>query len=432
MLDFRIEWLDAPSVRNEALAATWARLEIVADGKRPSQALVKKSRAVHDGVYTSLFPLCRFIVRNWWSLFHERKKQAGEQGVLHDDLGSSIDWMRRHNLFFSREGMAYPDLSIYREDTEVVLRWDDRRQAANSSVQFIGTDFVRITPADAEHTFGEVVDRVLERIADIEDEDVKEVQQDWMAIRQSAQGERPLCERIAALGLDPYGEGLGLLEDILDEVPFSETILQDLLAATAPANVDVTLDAVARLLRRLVDPCGVLARPADLHGHGCNDHRPYRAGYTRASRVRKVFGISASEPIEDMKATIDAALGVESSVHWSRSDIQSVDGVVQASRQPAFMGTGRKRTAKRFHLARAFHHFLYSTDATTPRRLITRGGDWQQACSRAFAAELLAPAQALSQRAEGISVWSETGNLARMFDVDPMVIAHQISNHDLC
>lgn len=203
-LDFRIEWLAAPSVRTPILAATWARLEIVAGGKLVTQAITtEEPRSFRSGIYTSLFPLASFLVRNWWNLFHERKTQIRGFGILIADLDRSIEWDQRHNLLQSREGMSYPNLSIYREDREVLLRWSDNKQAASSPIRFIGTDFARVDVRVAEIAFGNVVDQVLERLEGVEDEEADDLREDWLAIGRSANTERDLCERLAALGVNP-------------------------------------------------------------------------------------------------------------------------------------------------------------------------------------------------------------------------------------
>ncbi|TMQ05968.1 MAG: hypothetical protein E6J90_47520 [Deltaproteobacteria bacterium] len=62
---------------------------------------------------------------------------------------------------------------------------------------------------------------------------------------------------------------------------------------------------------------------------------------------------------------------------------------------------------------------------------MTRASDWQQAASRAFAAELLATAAALAERMEGRADWDAVEKLADLFEVQPFVIHHQLSNHGL-
>ena len=91
----------------------------------------------------------------------------------------------------------------------------------------------------------------------------------------------------------------------------------------------------------------------------------------------------------------------------------------------------RPKSDERFLLGRALHHWLYVTTEAAPQRLLTKGHDWLQASSRAFSAELLAPARALSKRLAGRADWERQDELADEFEVNRMVIAHQIDNHGL-
>ena|SRR5690606_21911435 len=118
--------------------------------------------------------------------------------------------------------------------------------------------------------------------------------------------------------------------------------------------------------------------------------------------------------------------------HWSTRAGYNVDAAIQVNGVAAISATARASTARRFLLARALHHWLYVTTGDAPQRLLTKGHDWLQASSRAFAAELLAPARGLSRRLSGRADWGELQEgLAEEFQVNPMVIAHQVENHRL-
>jgi len=76
MLDFHVEWHDAPGVKDRVLARTWARLEIQLNGTGSHQRWLTlcvraKSDSVHRGVCGSVFPLAEWVVENWWLLLHE-------------------------------------------------------------------------------------------------------------------------------------------------------------------------------------------------------------------------------------------------------------------------------------------------------------------------------------------------------------------------
>ena len=87
-------------------------------------------------------------------------------------------------------------------------------------------------------------------------------------------------------------------------------------------------------------------------------------------------------------------------------------------------------TTERFLLARSL--FLEANSMVVERRLVTSSHTWDQRASRAFAAELLAPADALRDRINGNSVSSrDVAQYADEFMVDPVLIERQLENHAL-
>ena len=86
-------------------------------------------------------------------------------------------------------------------------------------------------------------------------------------------------------------------------------------------------------------------------------------------------------------------------------------------------------TQERFRLARAL--FLHHFAAAQGRRLVTAAHTWDQRASRAFAAELLAPAAALARHVGTRISLRDIDELAEEYQVSPLVIEHQIENHRL-
>ena len=85
MLDFVVEWHDAPGVKDAVLAKTWARLEIhISDYQLPlhflTQCIRSKVNSVHRGVYSSVFPLAEWVVENWWFLQGLRTRFLSDLG----------------------------------------------------------------------------------------------------------------------------------------------------------------------------------------------------------------------------------------------------------------------------------------------------------------------------------------------------------------
>ena len=84
---------------------------------------------------------------------------------------------------------------------------------------------------------------------------------------------------------------------------------------------------------------------------------------------------------------------------------------------------------ERFRLARAL--FLLHFAATPGRRLVTSAHTWDQRASRAFAAEVLAPAAALAKHVGARISLRDIDELADEYQVSPLVVEHQIENHRL-
>ena len=100
------------------------------------------------------------------------------------------------------------------------------------------------------------------------------------------------------------------------------------------------------------------------------------------------------------------------------------DVPVLAAHRPA------DRSSERFLLARSL--FLQANSRPAERRLVTASHTWDQRASRAFAAELLAPASALRDRIRGDTVSArQVAQYADEFGVDTLLIEGQLENHAL-
>lgn len=429
-LDFLIEWEEAPTVRSAVLASTWARLEIRVQGKPITRFWSEPTNAIRTGVHGSLFPLACWIVRNWWHVLVETIPSPVVLQGARRTQSIVRPWMERHNLVHAREGMAYPDLAIYREDDLVGLRWLPDPEVVTTPGRFIGEGVVHIDRPEVEASLASVVDSVLARTADVVDDDVAALRADWNAIQASSSAERALCERMAALGLDPYApEPDSTLEDLLStDLGLPPAVLNDLLAATTRDRIHGHL-AKTRQLIALLPAAPVMREPR--RGGAAHDPRPYRAGYQRAEAVRSQLGLDPADPVHDLPALLERQVGVVESKWVPAGERQDIEAAVERNGVCSIVAGERAARAERFLLARALHHWQFVTRGDHETRLLTHARDWQQSASRAFAAELLAPAKALAARLDGESGWESLQQLADEFQVDTKVIAHQLENHGL-
>ena len=93
------------------------------------------------------------------------------------------------------------------------------------------------------------------------------------------------------------------------------------------------------------------------------------------------------------------------------------------------IGQNRPATSKRFTLSRALWHYLWDD---SPLFMITTAHTYRQRVERAFAAELLAPAEGIAQLLESppeAASQEELEQIAQRYGVSSMVIEHQLRNH---
>ena len=439
MLRFRIEWQEAPGVRVGVLARTWGRLVIEAGDRLVTQAVDVRSESLRGGVYGSVLPLCQWILENWWFLLNESYRFPAPHAAR--ELAKSPTdrpWVQRHSLLAAREGGALPDLMIFRDDRAVVARWTpDQEDSIHPSLRFTGSGEVQMDPAEAEHGLSELVREVLERLAGLEDSDAKSLQEEWAAVLASMQSERELCEWSARLGLDPYNadELTEKVADVLSEriSGLEGSIRDDLLDAGQALNLEEDLEWLDKAHSAALDAGAPIAAEARLT-RATDARTAHELGYACAQATRQYLSESdGQEPVGDMDDVLHR-LG------WAQSPSRTVavqpkgrlEAVLERSDEGGSVAVahGGDAAVNRFRLARAafLRHFSSNREE---RRVVTKAYTAEQRASRAFAAELLAPAADIAKHIGDQVSPDEIDQLAQHYKVSPFVVSHQIQNHRL-
>ncbi|MFV1969362.1 MAG: ImmA/IrrE family metallo-endopeptidase, partial [Pirellulaceae bacterium] len=438
MLSLLTEWNDAPGVKDPVLAATWARLEIkdesAAESKWLSRVIRSTTNSVDRGVYGSLFPLAEWIVENWWFLLHEscRVPEFGSGRRLASDPAQRA-WVQRHNLLTAREGGALPDLSIFRDGDAILLKWvsDPEHDERVRPVRFVEQGTTLAEPSEVERSLHQFIEAVLERLVGKSDDSTERLRTNWKAVCESRQNESALCSWSASLGLDPYNEN-DLTDDLVE-------VMQSRLSGLPPELQHDLVDAATA--SSLVSDLNWLDKvlPHVSVGTGASNGTPpkpttaHQLGYQRAALFRQQFSLP-QDPISNLQTLLHDHC--DWPAPWQQT--VTIEGTTNVSalvgkdrdNNPRVVGPSMGHWAERFRLARSLYFLSDVTQAVCPR-LVTRSYTWDQRASRAFAAELLAPAQALRAHVGNVVSADQVDRLARQFDVRPNLIEHQIRNHRL-
>lgn len=447
MLEFHVEWLEAPGVASKVLAETWGQLTITAtdiggQGHILSRLISTAAKGERTTIYGSVFPLAEWIVENWWFLLHEPSRIAElTSGRRLAALPALRRWGQRHNLLAARHGGALPDVSLYRDHEHVVAAAyaDPPLERDDLPVRFISEGEARLCPRRVEQGLEAFVLQVLARLEPTRDPEIDRLRAEWTALCGSRQNEAHLCAWSASMGLDPYDpraltdELVELLETRLPQL--TPELRTDFVEATSAETVTTELDWIGKACGEIGD-----VKPLDAGfdwANGVAQFRPKTAhdwGYQWAGHFRESFHLEIG-PIEDLPK----ALHTRCRWPWNTGgDVIDgppelrLNGLVAADRHgiPRVFHLGRSPEAARFVLARSlfFVPLLRRADGA---RLVTKAYTWQQAASRAFAAELLAPAEALRSELSGGVSQDRVQAIASQFAVSTKVIEHQLRNHHI-
>ena len=426
-VSFAFDWVDAAPSPDMAMGQTMAQLSIQVNGETVTSVRDHGSDARRDHIVVPLLSVAEWVVGNWCHIWYEipdttttRQKPGFEQ---------------RHNLAFAGDGFLFPKLTMAPSvDGMEQLRWTPW-QPQHARIEFVaaGQDCVACNQLQTE--LERIVEAVLERLRSFghrQDTVVSDLLQDpWEAIKALDPDEREFCRAAALLGVDPFAvhqeeadeittfwerTGAAIREDMLASLDETETTLPE---------AAMWLDDTGKMLER-EDAGSGNEWEAIRHGLPMVQRaKPWEQGYMLARSLRRALDCGDGR--------FDFASSGQPAVTCRETAMPSsrMEGLVAAG-TPACAITKRRReeTAKRFLLARALGDYMGRSEAGLG--ILTSMDTVRQGQSRAFAAELLAPAESLRTRlADRGAAEDVIRDLGQEFDVSTWVIEHQISNHGL-
>jgi hypothetical protein len=255
MFSIDVSWHEQDEVRDPVLHQTWGMLRITVNDEIVTAYANKLSRAIQEGPSVSVFPMARYLVSNWWRLTNE---SLADERMLASPGRRSLTvepWLRAHNLFYSREGMAYPDLALYSVDRRIGIKYA-KWASPHLSGSFLaeGTALLPAKPVIDE--LARFMDQVYLRLKDLPpparaSDEVNEVLERWQFIRDCSDEQRRLGRRLAMFGIEPFEESV--TEELEQEIlglSLDESLVTDLLSAVAE---DVGAVSNAALRARLLE-----------------------------------------------------------------------------------------------------------------------------------------------------------------------------------
>ncbi|MFP4500117.1 MAG: ImmA/IrrE family metallo-endopeptidase [Candidatus Hydrogenedentota bacterium] len=419
-LKFEFNWEAGEGVKTPELRQTMARLSILVNGAVVTRVHDGVAMTVRDAIHFPLYALAEWVLTHWYPLLHE-SESAGRRGM--DE---------RHLLCRGGEGFALPRLSLISEGEWIRLSWQEYA-VPYSNLRFLDSGEARLPRKEVAETLLNLIRATVLRLKENHGEHATLLEEEWESFTALTGEERMFCEVAGALGLDPFSTDEAQDERIVDATrQLPDALQEEFFASASWEHLEQDLAWVRDSLDLINNPeiSVVLSPFRERVQHGLKNRTtdaPWQVGYSCAREVRQELGVLnrplESEDLDKLGWRISQSIPRPSHV------FDAVATMTDEFYLGRFAVSGRYPHSRRFAFARAFFECL--TAQRFPR-LVTRGATYTQKESRAFAAELLAPADTLRERITGDTVsLDEIADLAEDFSVSSMVIEHQITNHKI-
>lgn len=368
-------------------ARTFAALRIVLNGQIATKVYDHIAGGERDSINIALFPLGLCLAENWWSLLYEPRKSIEED--------SSIGI--RHSLDAYMNGFVFPPLTIWSGgDDAIIFERPDVRQ------EFSGLVFLREPDRPVSLARGEVEDelfRLVDALVDrLPNRDVGvPLVEAWNRVRETLgdEDERRYCIAAGRLGLNPYDPESPDLTDAVDGL--SDHLFANICEAVTPAELKPATDWARDGANRLDAFPEIDVSPLGKETARNPQTTIWDHGYDAARTLRHNLGLDAMSPRRAIDSIFGAAVRADAPTIPTAHPL-ALEAV--AGRSNGGMRVAIPNVPARFRrstLCRAYYLGWRTGDGDCSA--VTTAGTLDQQASRAFAAELLAPAEWLKERA---------------------------------
>lgn len=420
-LRFDFEWASVPGSKDPVIGATMADLEIRLGDQSITKVYDRRVQCVRDRVLVSLYPLAEWVAAHWWPLLEENLVPGRtERGPFAE----------KHSFRHAGDGFALPDLTLVPEGETVLLRCVPL-SLEHQPISF-QTDLQDYLPKDhVREVLSDLIEAVLERILSANLRGTW-LESEWNALRDMDPEEVDFCQAVARMGLDPFDIPDDVRDAVLDaasKLPGSAA--EEVFRCASPSSlpgisewISVGIGKIGASRCRLPDLSPIRSSLGDVR-----QGLPWERGYQMARDLRSRMALSPEPPLD-----LRQVLGPDTPVVQAEGPpSRAINALVGARGESAFCCYGdipALEESRRFLIARALGLCLQTSHPLPGVLSVAVTQEQQQ--NRAFAAELLAPANSIRQRmrSEMISE-DDLDDLSRLFKVSSYVVAHQVRNHRL-
>ena len=391
-LSLEYEPIDQPAAKDPVERITWCALKIRIGDRFVTQVFDKTTRLPRTALYVPAFPIAEWIATNWWFLWSEGQRTS-----------DPWEWRRRHCLRAADSALLIPSLTLFNDGKSQRAKWDSDPDGSlpHMPAEFVSSGDEVLDIAQSRRALIEFVDDTLGRVRNLDDPRVSDLRSLWKAIRSADKEEEDFCTLSGRLGVDPYDR-----DEMTDDLAsFLETEFKDFDSPLVTDLVDVAQPDTLRdqwqwILRTNKELSIGPYRSDPSFSFPSRSVSPPQFGYELARQSRSIADRSDEQKIDTVEKLADPILKktfrVEDRNHLPGNGIQSLIGQTAPSELISVGPRANHEHSRRFLTSRSLYHAI--TNTRSSQRLVTEANSWDQQASRAFAAELLIPQQAIRNR----------------------------------
>jgi len=411
-----------------AEAATWGALWMSADDVCLTEVRDLSTQDVRPVVYGTVLPLAEWLAENWTAL-------VGVTWPPPDAPDRArYEWRRSHCVRACGQGAALPNLRLWRvsrHSLQLQAVADSRADHVGERVEFLRAFDGQVSLDAARDALAGFVRGVVERCEKraAAHPRTRALAANWASASGPHSAERAERFVAARLGLAwPHLEPThrALVERISSAADLSRT---GALTAVAPWNsgdVEAALEHVERLLARDGAASTALVSLKRLL-RGSQVAESWRRGWADAAELRDALRVSSDRPLTHDEVTEGWDVQVERPV-FALERHASIVGW-RAGGRP-FRLTDRGNT---FRDTRDLWALCFGATHDKPSVVAIGPRGHERSVANAFAAELLAPVEAIRRAIGAAPVVSndEIEEIADAVKAPPLCVLRQIQNHQL-
>jgi hypothetical protein len=314
-------------------------------------------------------------------------------------------------------------MTIVPEGSVAAVAWFGGPGLAGQPVRFVESGVAHVDSGEVARGLSRFVNQVLDRL--VEAGIATTLAKEWSAVTEAGEEEAAFSRAAARLGLDPFGVSDAVAEDLIAiSEELEPGLLDEFLDSADPSNLRLAAQWLrfARDQLAETDDAGDSIDLLRSHTGVPLGARPYERGYEVAQWVRNQIGLRPVDRIDMTSLVASAVLPRPSAGLEGYAAVSERDAV-----RLVLPETGMGQNSIRFAQARALGLAL-----TSHRReyLLDPARTDLMKQARAFAAELLAPAEGIAEYLSGLPATTDEAfeAIASRFEASSLLVRRQYQN----